>query len=75
MNNIGTNKYDIKKDLTFGAHASAVKDKSFVSQDLVEQLKSGNSAIFPLAESQHLKVLWLTPLEAIPRTGWKPNLI
>ena len=40
------NILDIKKSLTYGANSSAVKEKTFVREELDEQLRAGHTGIF-----------------------------
>ena len=64
-------KEDLSKSLSYGSHYSEVKEKVFVIQELLEQLRLGYIYIYPLAYVQNLKGLWLYPLAVIPQNMHK----
>ena len=55
----GTIKEELTKSLNYGVNTSSVKDKYFVSQDMVEHIMAGNVVIFSLENIHNLEALWL----------------
>ena len=46
----GMDVSEIDKDVSYEAHASVLKEKSFVSKKPAEQLRAVHIAIFPLSK-------------------------
>ena len=72
---IGMTKDKINKALTYGDHASEVKEKAFIRREIEVKLWAGIFAIFTLAELQYLQGIWLYLLAPIQQTWWNPHLI
>ena len=71
----GMTDKDLKNAISYGTHASANKEQSFLRGKLSEQLQAEHVDIFSLAVIRHLPRLWLYLLANIPQTGRKTRLI
>ena len=60
--------------MTYGEHASLVKEKCFTWIDLADKMLSVQVTIFPLEDVQYLQGLWISPMTEIPQTGINPRL-
>ena len=60
---------------TMGNMHFHLKEKSFSRKDLVEQLREGHIAIFPLSDFPNIKGLCLSPLAAMMQMRYKNWLI
>ena len=71
----GVSEEELRADLHYGAHSSAMKEVDFVHQELAEQVQAGHVFVFPLTAVRNLPKLWLTPVAVILQVGRWPHLI
>ena len=57
---------ELTKEILYGAHSSATKEKTFVITDLAEQARASHIALLLLRAVRHLPRLWISPLSVIP---------